>query len=82
MYVKKSHLLILEVVVCDVIQLREETSIGGILGAVEDALEDGLVLSIDVVVLQDAEDVSNNNATKIYCSSKKVYLYNNMKAVH
>ena len=55
---KKSHLLILEVVVCDVIQLREETSIGGILGAVEDALEDGLVLSIDVVVLQDTEDVS------------------------
>ncbi|KAK2191383.1 hypothetical protein NP493_53g07003 [Ridgeia piscesae] len=43
-------LLILEVVVCDVIQLREETNVGGILGAVEDALEDGLVLSIDVVV--------------------------------
>ena len=61
MYFNKSHLLILEVVVCDVIQLREETSVGGILGAVEDALEDGLVLSIDVVVLQDTEDVGNNN---------------------
>ena len=57
-YLKTSHLLILEVVVCDVIQLREETSVGGILGAVEDALEDGLVLSIDVVVLQGTEDVS------------------------
>ena len=61
MYVKTSHLLILEVVVCDVIQLREETSIGGILGAVEDALEDGLVLSIDVVVLQYTEYVSTVN---------------------
>ena len=61
MYVKTSHLLILEVVVCDVIQLREETSIGGILGAVEDALEDGLMLSIDVVVLQYTEYVSTVN---------------------
>jgi len=64
MYAKTSHLLILEVVVCDVIQLREETSVGRILGAVEDALEDGLVLSIDVVVLQDTEDVSNSNSIK------------------
>ena len=61
--VDTAHLLILEVVVCDVIQLREETSIGGILGAVEDALEDGLVLRIDVVVLQDTEDVSQNHST-------------------
>ena len=58
--VDTAHLLILEVVVCDVIQLREETSIGGILGAVEDAHKDGLVLSVDVVVLQDTEDVGNN----------------------
>ena len=42
---------------CDVIQLRDERSTGRILGAVEDALEDGLVLSIDVVVLQDTEDM-------------------------
>ena len=44
---------------CDVIQLGDEGSTGRILGAVEDALEDGLVLSIDVVVLQDAEDGGN-----------------------
>ena len=76
MNVNKSHLLILEVVVCDVIQLREETCVGGILGAVEDALEDGLVLSIDVVVLQDTEDVVNKNSKNIYnSSSNKVYIY-------
>ena len=61
--VDMAHLLILEVVVCDVIQLREETSIGGVLGAVEDALEDGLVLRIDVVVLQDTEDVGQHHST-------------------
>ena len=75
---KKPHLLILEVVVCDVIQLREETSIGGILGAVEDALEDGLVLSIDVVVLQDTEDVSTyskRNNKKYIQWQEIVYIY-------
>ena len=76
MNLKKSHLLILEVIICDVIQLREETSVGGILGAVEDALEDGLVLSIDVVVLQGTEDVSNKNSTIIYISSSnEIYIY-------
>ena len=49
-------------VICDLVQLREETTIGRILGAVEDALEDGLVLRIDVVVLQDTEDVGNNQS--------------------
>ena len=76
MNLKKSHLLILEVIICDVIQLREETSVGGILGAVEDALEDGLVLSIDVVVLQGTEDVSNKNSTITYSSSSnEIYIY-------
>jgi hypothetical protein len=51
--VDMAYLLILEVVICDLVQLREETSIGRILGAVEDALEDGLVRRIDVVVLKE-----------------------------
>ena len=55
-----AYLLILEVVIRHLVQLRDEAGIAGILGAVEDALEDGLVLSIDVVVLQQPEDVSNN----------------------
>ena len=48
-----AYLLIGEVVLCGLVQLRDEVRIGRILGAVEDALEDGLVLSIDVVVLQN-----------------------------
>ena len=58
-----AHLLILEVVICDLVQRRQETSIGRILGAVEDAHKDGLVLFIDVVVLQDTEDVGQNHST-------------------
>ena len=58
--VDMAYLLTLEVVICDLVQLREETSIGRILGAVEDALEDGLVLRIDVVVLKVQEVVVIN----------------------
>ena len=37
----------------DVIQLGDQRGTFRVLGAVEDALKDGLVLSIDVVVLQE-----------------------------
>ncbi|KAK2191390.1 hypothetical protein NP493_53g08062 [Ridgeia piscesae] len=43
-------LLILEVVLCDLVQLADERGTFWVLGAIEDALKDGLVLSIDVVV--------------------------------
>ena len=46
-----AYLLISEVILRGLVQLRDESRIAGVLGAVEDALEDGLVLSIDVVVL-------------------------------
>ena len=52
------YLLIREVIGGDVIQLRDESGTFWVLGAVEDALKDGLVLSVDVVVLQENEDAS------------------------
>jgi len=48
----------------DVIQLRDESCTFWVLGAVEDALKDGLVFSIDVVVLQDTEHVINQQSIK------------------
>ena len=52
------YLLIREVIGGDVIQLRDESGTFWVLGAVEDAHKDGLVLSVDVVVLQENEDAS------------------------
>ena len=48
------YLLVDEVVFRHFVQLRDERGIRRLLGAGEDRLEDGLVLSIDVVVLKRA----------------------------
>ena len=63
-------------VIRHLVQLLDESVTAGILGAVEDALEDGLVLGIDVVVLQQPEDMRKKQPTETSITSNMVGVAN------
>ena len=60
----------------DFVQFVDERDVSSVLIAVEDALKDGLMVGVDVVVLQDTEDVGDQHWVEcnIYCQTYFSYL--------